>query len=109
MKTIHKYGLELSGDPVALALKEGSRVVRCEYIVAEKRVCLWVEVPLKVDIPETTSTFCVVRSGEPIADSYQYVDTAVDPFGPEAYHVFQLTQEQPGDSADASRSWIHAA
>ncbi|TNE96859.1 MAG: hypothetical protein EP328_07345, partial [Gammaproteobacteria bacterium] len=28
--------------------------------------------------------------GQPVADSNEYIGTALDPFGPEAYHVFEI-------------------
>ena len=93
MKTVQKYRLDLSGEPKTLNLREGYRVVRCEYLLAEKAVYLWVEVPLNVDIPIEDRQFRVVYSGEPVPDSYEHVDTALDPFGPEAYHVYALPEQ----------------
>ncbi|BES73620.1 hypothetical protein RE428_46380 [Marinobacter nanhaiticus D15-8W] len=93
MKTVHKYRLDISGEPKALNLREGYRVVRCEYLLAEKAVYLWVEVPLNVDIPVRQRQFRVVYSGEPVPETYEHVDTALDPFGPEAYHVYALPEQ----------------
>ncbi|EON92903.1 hypothetical protein MARLIPOL_09119 [Marinobacter lipolyticus SM19] len=95
MKTIHKFRLESGKEPNTLKLREGYRVVRCEYVVPQKGVYLWVEQPLNVDIPVVERQFLVVYSGDPVPASYQYLDTALDPFGPEAYHVFEVTEARP--------------
>lgn len=90
MKTIHKFRLEPGKEPTTLTLKEGYRVVRSEYIVPHKAVYLWVEQPLNVTTPTLERQFRVAHSGEPVPDSYEYLDTALDPFDPEAYHVFAV-------------------
>lgn len=92
MKTIHKFRLECGKEPNTLKLREGYRVVRCEYLVSQKGVYLWVEQPLNVIIPVVERQFVVVFSGDPVPISYQYLDTALDPFGPEAYHVFEVAE-----------------
>lgn len=94
MKTIHKFRLESGKEPNTLKLRKGYRVVRCEYVVPQKGVYLWVEQPLNVDIPVVERQFLVVYSGDPVPASYQYLDTALDPFGPEAYHVFEVAGER---------------
>ncbi|MCG8517399.1 MAG: hypothetical protein MI794_05355 [Pseudomonadales bacterium] len=94
MKTIHKYALKVSRELNRLTLREGFQVVRCEYVVPEKTVYLWVEEPLKVDIPERQYEFRVAFSGEPVPDHYVYRGTALDPFGPEAFHVFEAPAQQ---------------
>lgn len=91
MKTIHKFRLDTGNQPTRLTLREGFRVVRCEYLVAQKAVFLWVQQPLNVTIPTVERQFRVAMSGEPVPDSYEYLGTALDPFGPEAYHVFEVT------------------
>lgn len=93
MKTIHKFRLECGKEPNTLKLREGYRVVRCEYVVPQKGVYLWVEQPLNVAIPVVERQFVVVYSGDPVPMSYQYLDTALDPFGPEAYHIFEVAGE----------------
>lgn len=90
MKTIHKFRLEPGKQPTTLTLKEGYRVVRSEYIVPNKAVYLWVEQPLNVTTPSMERQFRVAFSGEPVPDSFEYLDTALDLFGPEAYHVFAV-------------------
>lgn len=101
MKTILKFRLESGKQPNTLKLRPGYRVVRCEYVVPQKAVYLWVEQPLKVDLPELERQFLVTFSGEPVPSAYQYVDTALDPFGPEAYHVFEVrTEEETGNRAE---------
>ncbi|AXS81774.1 MULTISPECIES: hypothetical protein [Marinobacter] len=100
MKTIHKFRLEPGKEPTTLSLREGYRVVRSEYIVPHKAVYLWVEQPLNVTTPTLERRFRVVYSGEPVPDRFEYVDTALDPFGPEAYHVFAVPADE--DSATFS-------
>lgn len=101
MKTILKFRLENGKEPNTLKLRPGYRVVRCEYVVPQKAVFLWVEQPLKVDLPELERRFLVTFSGEPVPTAYQYVDTALDPFGPEAYHVFEVRDELRDVAKDA--------
>jgi hypothetical protein len=93
MKTIHKFRIDLSREPTRLTLKQGFRVVRCEYLVPDKGVYLWVEQPLNITTPTVERQFAVAFSGDPVPDSYGYLDTALDPFGPEAYHVFEVPVE----------------
>ena len=105
MKTIHKYRLEEPGKVSNIELREGHRVVRSEYLVVEKAVFIWVEEPLNVDVPSKVHQFRVTMSGEPVADNLIYRDTALDPFGPEAYHVFEV----PAASDEkASPSGLHS-
>lgn len=90
MKTIHKFRVDPGKEPGTLTLRQGYRVVRCEYIVPHRAVYLWVEQPLNVDTPTVERRFRVAFSGEPVPDDYHYLGTALDPFGPEAYHLFEL-------------------
>ena len=92
MKTIHKFRIEPGKEPTTLRLREGYRVVRCEYILAEKSVYIWVEQPLSVTIPSVEQRFRVALSGEPVPDDFSYVGTALDPFGPEAWHLFLMPE-----------------
>ncbi len=119
MKTIHKFRLEPGKEPTTLTLKEGYRVVRSEYIVPHKAVYLWVEQPLSVTTPTLDRQFRVAFSGEPVPDSFEYVDTALDPFGPEAYHVFAVpaneetlfspVSEGASNDAFSRHNWQHTA
>ncbi|XKH00944.1 hypothetical protein LG325_12760 [Marinobacter nauticus] len=94
MKTIHKFRLAAGKEPTTLTLREGFRVVRCEYLMPQKAVFLWVQQPLNVSTPLVDRHFRVAMSGEPVPDSFEYLDTALDPFGPEAYHVFEVPEEE---------------
>ncbi len=93
MKTIHKFRLDSDKRPNVLTLKEGYRVVRSEYVVADKAVYLWVEQPLSVEVPSVRRTFQIAFSGDALPANFEYVDTALDPFGPEAYHVYEITRQ----------------
>lgn len=90
MKTIHKFRINAGKEPTRLTLKNGFRVVRCEYLVSEKGVYLWIEQPLNVTTPTIERQFRIAFSGEPVPENYPYLGTALDPFGPEAYHVFEV-------------------
>lgn len=94
MKTIHKFCLVAGKELNTLTLREGYKVVRCEYLVPQKSVFLWVEQPLNVNTPTLERQFRVAMSGEPVPDRYEYIDTALDPFGPEAYHVFAVPADE---------------
>lgn len=102
MKTIHKFRIDQGKAPTHLRLKHGFRVVRCEYLVPDKGVYLWVEQSLKVVTPTVERQFVVAFSGEPVPDSYRYLDTALDPFGPEAYHVFEVPLASGADVLQAT-------
>lgn len=108
MKTIHKFRLECGKEPNTLKLREGYRVVRCEYLVPQKGVYLWVEQPLNAGIPEVERQFVVVYSGDPVPTSYQYLDTALDAFGPEAYHVFEVREATPASRPAPESTVTHA-
>lgn len=90
MKTIHKFCLDCGKEPTKLKLRQGYRVVRCEYLVFQKGIYIWVEQPLNVDIPMIERQFVVAFSGDPVPMCYQYLGTALDTFGPEAFHVFEV-------------------
>lgn len=94
MKTIHKHRLDINSKLNTLTLRDGYRVVRCEYLVPEKAVFLWVEVSLDITLPTRERQFRVVRSGEPVPDNFSDLDTALDPFDPRAFHVFEVPEAQ---------------
>lgn len=93
MKAIHQYRLEVSDSINTLHLKAGYRVVRFEYLLAEKGLFIWVEEPLRADIPLCPVAFRVALTGKPVAMESQYIATALDPFGPQAYHLFRVDQQ----------------
>ncbi|SEI83063.1 hypothetical protein SAMN05421831_1122 [Allopseudospirillum japonicum] len=94
MKTIHKYSLGEDTGLVKVALKAGYQLVRFEHVLAEKALFVWVEEPLRADIPQVEVHFKVIKTGEPVQDTYQYVSTAVDVLGPETYHLYLDTRPQ---------------
>lgn len=103
MKTIHKFRLECGKAVNRLKLREGYRVVRCEYLVLEKGVYLWVEQPLNVSIPFEERQFMVVGSGDPVPASYQYLDTALDVFGPDDYHIYEVRENVASASTNTAQ------
>lgn len=102
MKTIHKFRIDAGKETTRLTLKSGFRVVRCEYLVPEKGVYLWIEQPLKVTTPSVECRFRIAYSGEPVPENYHYLGTALDPFGPEAYHVFEVPAGVASSTVDSS-------
>ena len=90
MKTIQKLTLEIADHCQTLTLKQGYKIVRIEYMVTEKRICMWVETPLRADIPQETKTFMVKRTNEAVPSDYTHIHTAVDLLSPEAFHIFEL-------------------
>jgi hypothetical protein len=104
MKTIHQYALDGDKQINSLALRAGYRIVRCEYLIAQKQVYLWVEEPLNITLPVSQQQFIVVGSGAPVPMSYSYIDTALDPFGPQAFHVYAVIPaeaDQPNEASTA--------
>lgn len=90
MKTIQKLTLTTEDSPQTLSFKENYRIVRIEYLVTEKRICLWVEVPLRADIPEIRKTFLVKKTHEPVPSEFEHIHTAIDLLKPEAFHIFEV-------------------
>jgi len=101
MKTIHKFRLKTGAQANKLRLRQGSRIVRSEYVLAEKAVFVWVEVQLDISVPEEEMLLRVFRTGEAIPNAYEYLTTAIDSFGPEAYHIYwnKVAQAQLEESA----------
>lgn len=99
MKTIEKHTLTTDSKLQTLSFKQGHRIVRIEYLVTEKCICLWVEVPLRADIPMTRKTYTVRKTNESVPMDYQHVHTAVDLLKPEAFHIYEVVeaarQKQP--------------
>lgn len=94
MKTVQKLQLNLDDQPQTLSFKEGHKIVRIEYLVTEKVICLWVEVPLRADIPESKKTFVVKKTNQPVPEDYHHVHTAIDLLKPQAFHIFEVPQAQ---------------
>lgn len=92
MKTVQKLTLTTDTELQTLSFKEGYRIVRIEYLVTERRICLWVEIPLRADIPESRRTFVVKRTNEAVPADFLHVHTAVDLLKPEAFHIFELPE-----------------
>ncbi|RGP55920.1 DUF7352 domain-containing protein [Pseudomonas abyssi] len=99
MKTIHQYILNSDKKTTTLALREGYRIVRCEYLLAQKKIYLWVEESLSIDLPTIQRQFVVIESGAAVPLSYRHVDTALDPFGPQAFHVYEVAQPHENQHA----------
>lgn len=90
MKTVQKLTLMTDKEYQTLSFKEGYSIVRIEYLVTERRICLWVETPLRADIPEIRRTFAVKKTNESVPIEFLHVHTAVDLLKPEAFHIFEV-------------------
>ena len=101
MKVVHKFRLETDDRVNSLMLRRGFKILRSEYVLTEKAVFLWIEVPLDVSAPNTEVHLRVFRTGSPIPKSYDYVTTAIDSFGPEAYHLYRRKSEEATLAASA--------
>ncbi|MBU6955904.1 hypothetical protein [Hahella sp. HN01] len=109
MKTIHKYRLQSGAAINTLNLRQGYRIVRSEYLLTEKAVFIWVEEPLSVSVPCITAEFVVVLTGDPVPRSYIYRDTALDPFGPEAFHVYEIPEGELENKSPEKADRLQAA
>jgi DNA-binding transcriptional LysR family regulator len=105
LKCLHQRSLDviLSDRPPA---DKDAPQVRCEYVVPDKCVYLWVEQPLNVDIATVVRQFVVTFSGDPVPIHYNYVDTAIDALGAEAYHVFEVSGAATGEML--AKGEVHA-
>lgn len=90
MKTTSQYLICFGTEPTELTLMPDFRVVLCEYLVGAQGVYLWLEQSPLSSEKAITRSFIVARPGKPVPENYDYVDSAVDPFGSRAHHVFQL-------------------
>ncbi|MCK2151281.1 hypothetical protein MYE70_19615 [Marinobacter alexandrii] len=98
MKTIDKYLIHYGQEPTAIKLMPDFRAVFCEYLVGAKGVYLWVEQSPYTSRKAITRNFRVALPGRAVPESYEYIDSAVDPFGSRAHHVFQLPVQVKGQS-----------
>lgn len=108
MKTIDKYLIHYGQEPTAIKVMPDFRAVFCEYLVGAKGVYLWVEQSAYTSRKAITRQFMVALPGRTVPEHYEYIDSAVDPFGSKAHHVFQLPVQVKGQSRtlepDLSRS-----
>lgn len=94
MKAIMKYKAHPDRSLITLALRPGFSVVRFEYLLVEKSICLWIEQSLRPDIKEEIVTFKVVHTSEPVQNSMEYISTAVDPIGDGEWHLYSEGLQQ---------------
>lgn len=93
MKIVHKHGMNMDGTPTVIRLPEQAVVRHVEYVVAEHRVLLWIEVPAEIHIGGglTDRSFQLFFTGKGIPAKATYVGSAVDQYQPEVYHVYETT------------------
>ena len=90
MKSTSQYLICFGPESTELTLMPNFQVVLCEYLVGAQGVYLWIEQSPVSSRKSITRSFIVARPGKPLPETYDYVDSAVDPFGSRAHHVFQL-------------------
>lgn len=90
MRTIHKFEIRLSKDVQTLEIAEDLRFLHVEYLMAQRSIFLWVEVPADITLKRLPRRFRVFSSGDGIPDSARYVGTCVDQYLPESYHLYEL-------------------
>jgi len=90
MKKTSQYLICFGPEPTELTLMPDFQVVLCEHLVGAQGVYLWIEQSPVSSRKAINRSFIVARPGKPLPETYDYVDSAVDPFGSRAHHVFQL-------------------
>lgn len=88
MKTVHKHLIPEGPTGLELRLPRGWRMLKAEYMLLNKQVCCWVEVPTDPHLPLEALHVRLFNTGDGIPADYQYVDTAVDALSPEAWHLY---------------------
>lgn len=96
MKTVREFHLDLDQPMHSLQLPEGFVCVNAAFDLVRRQLDLWVEVPLRPDVPEQAYRLKLVASGQPVPLHYQYVTSALHPFECRAVHLYQVT-EPKGD------------
>lgn len=93
MKIVHKHALNPGHDATVIRLPADAVVRHVEYVVAEHRVLLWIEVPAEIHIGAAMADrrFQAFPTGKGIPDDARYVGSAVDQYQPEVYHVYETT------------------
>ncbi|WP_369959801.1 hypothetical protein [Pseudomonas benzenivorans] len=93
MKTVHKYVIPFDSGGLQLDLAQGYQVLKSEYMPIGKAVCCWIEVPTAPCMPKSQVHLRLFLSGDGIPQRYHYVDTALNPLEPEAWHLYLAEQE----------------
>ena len=90
MKIIHKHEIALDTKPTCIALPQNSKVIKVDYLVSQRAVCIWVEVIADLHAPKENRYFSVFKTGDGIPAVDQYIGTAIEQYLPEAYHVYEV-------------------
>lgn len=93
MKTIHKYAIDKLEGEFTLQLPIDAVVRHTEYLFAQRKIVLWVEVDADVFIkPENLveRVFHVYKTGQGIPSTAIYVSSCLDQYIPETYHIYEL-------------------
>ncbi len=90
MKIIHKYEIALDTKPTCIVLPKKSQVLKVDYLVSQRAVCIWVEVAADLHAAKENRYFSVFKTGDGIPSGEQYIGTAIEQYLPEAYHVYEV-------------------
>ena len=90
MKTIHKHAIPVDEGTVELELPIGSIVRDVAYLVTERNVFMWVEVPADLSVDKEIRSFKAFKTGDGVPGANTYIGTTIDQYTPEAYHVFEV-------------------
>ena len=92
MKTIRQVTLDASKPVNKLLLSKGFRVVKTEFSLTNQSIEVWIEEPLRADLPIETCYLKVVGNSQPVPLDYEYISSAYNPFEHKAMHVFNLPE-----------------
>lgn len=92
MKTIRQVTLDANKPVNELLLREGFRVVKTEYSLTSQSIEVWIEEPLRADLPVVTCFLKVVGNSQPVPLVYEYISSAYNPFEHKAMHVFSIPE-----------------
>jgi hypothetical protein len=92
MRTIRQISLDLSRKHNRMLLPEGFVCVKSEFNLARRQLELWVEVPLRPDVPEVEYVVRAVENGQPVPMHYRYISTAFHPYESRAVHLYEVSE-----------------
>ncbi|TVP91149.1 MAG: hypothetical protein EA348_04700 [Pseudomonadaceae bacterium] len=104
MKTVREFHLDLDQPLHSLQLPEGFVCVNAAFDLVRRQLDLWVEVPLRPDVPEQSYRIKLVASGQPVPLHYHYVASALHPFESRAVHLYQVTEPNSVGAAVLGRA-----
>ncbi len=104
MKTVREFHLDLDKPVHNLHLPDGFVCINAAYDLVRRQLDLWVEVPLRPDVPEQEYRIKLYNSGQPVPLHYQYIASALHPFESRAVHLYQVTEPNSDSVAVLGRA-----